>query len=382
LSVAVTLSRVSVSMLSLSLLVAATQAHGYGNAGLVMLVYAVSNAAVGPIRGRLADRYPPRLVLLGLLGVHLVAFVVLYLALASGAAMPVLAGAGMLLGLSVPPTGPVVRGLWPTVVPASRLATAYAFDAALNTITFVAGPLLAGVLLLAMPAHVVVAATGVFKIVGDTLVAIAPTVRNAPKPGERPVHRGLARLVGPLVHSRVRLLLLLMGLDTFTFGCLEVAAVAAASGQGSAGVLTSVLALGAAISGLAYGARTWPGRPGTQLLVLSAVGAAALAGGAPTSGMVLAGVVFAVFGLVNGPVETVKQVLIGEASPEHQRIEVFSWVFSVMWLGFGIGTTVAGQLASSEETTAALLVAAAAQTVAVCVTAIRVPSLRQAPATA
>jgi hypothetical protein len=180
----------------------------------------------------------------------------------------------------------------------------------------------------------------------------------------------------------VRLLLLLMGLDTFTFGCLEVAAVAAASGQGSAGVLTSVLALGAAVSGLAYGARTWPGRPGTQLLVLTAACAAVLAGGATTSGMVLAGVVFGAFGLVNGPVETVKQVLVGEASPAHQRNEVFSWVFSVMWLGFGIGTTVAGQLASSEETTAALLVAAGAQTLAVVVTAVRVPSLRHAPATA
>jgi hypothetical protein len=75
-------------------------------------------------------------------------------------------------------------------------------------------------------------------------------------------------------------------------------------------------------------------------------------------------------------------VLIGEASPAHQRIEVFSWVFSVMWLGFGLGTTVAGQLASSAETTATLLVAAGAQTLAVIVTTVRTRSLSHAPATA
>ena len=87
--------------------------------------------------------------------------------------------------------------------------------------------------------------------------------------------------------------------------------------------------------------------------------------------MVLAGAVFAAFGLANGPAETVKQVLICEGSPEHQRVEVFSWVFSVMWLGFGLGTTVAGQVSSSGETSPALLIAAGAQLVAVALTAAR-----------
>ncbi|MBB4908091.1 MFS transporter [Actinophytocola algeriensis] len=357
------LARLSVSMLSLSLLVAVTQVHGYAAAGLLVLVYAITNAAAGPVRGRLADRFRPRVVLLSLLAVHVVAFVLLCVALA--APMAVLVVACLLLGASVPPTGPVVRGLWPVLIPKERLATAYAFDGALNNATFVAGPVLAGVLLLVLPAQVAVAVTGVVKVTGDALVATAPEVRDMP------VHQRPTHLLGPLVHGRIRLLLTLMALDTFTYGCLEVAAVAAASGRGSAGVLTGLLALGSVVSGLAYGARTWPGIAGSQLVVLTGAGVVVLAAGAGSSGMVLAGAVFAAYGLVNGPVETVKQVLIGEGSQAHQRVEVFSWVFSVMWLGFGVGTTVAGQVSSSGETTPALVIATGAQLIAVTLTAAR-----------
>jgi MFS family permease len=70
-----------------------------------------------------------------------------------------------------------------------------------------------------------------------------------------------------------------------------------------------------------------------------------------------------VYGLVNGAVETLQQVLVGETTPEGQRIEAFAWVFSVMWAGFGIGTLVAGRLASDGEPGPPLFAAAAAQTV-------------------
>lgn len=360
----VTLTRTAVAMLSLAVLVAATQAHGYAAAGLVMLGYAFTNALAGPVRGRLADRRPPRRVLLVLLASHVVAYALLCLALATNAPMTVLLPASVLLGLTVPPSGPVVRGMWQKVVSADRLPTVYAFDAALNTATFVAGPVLATVLLLALPATAAVAVTALVKLVGDALVVLAPVVRGAPAADPHPTTRGLSRLVGPLVNGRVRLLLVLMALDTFTFGCLEVAAVAAASGQGTAGILTSIFGIGAAVSAFAYGARAWPGDTARQVLVLTVAEAVVLAAGAGLTGMVLTGLVFTAYGLVNGPVETAKQVLIGDASPANQRIEVFSWAFSVLWLGYGLGTTVAGLLADAGEPTPPLLAAAAGQLVA------------------
>lgn len=360
-----TMTRLSVSMLTLSLLVVGTHAHGYAFAGALVLVYAVTTAVAAPVRGRLADRHPPARVLLGLLAVHLATFVVLYAALVSTAPPAVLVVACLLLGASVPPTGPVVRGLWPRLVPGERMATAYALDGALNSATFVAGPVLAGMLLLALPAHAAVGVTAVVKVTGDALVATSAAVRDIPS-RRRPAG---GRPGGPLGDGRVRVLLVLMGLDTFTYGCLEVAAVAAAAGRGTAGVPAGLLALGAVVSGLAYGARTWPGGAIAQLLVLTGVGLAVLAAGAGVAGLLLTGVVFAVYGLVNGPAETVKQVLVGDGTPEHQRVEVFSWVFSVMWLGFGLGTTVAGQVSRAGEATPALVAGAGGQLLAVILTA-------------
>ena len=355
---AVLLARVATSMLNLALLVTMTQRHGYAVAGLLLTVFAVVNAIAGPVRGRLADRREPRTVMLVALSGHTVAWAGLLAGLLTDAPVPVLALAMAALGVTVPPSGPVVRGMWPSIVPASQLPAAYAFDAALNTATFLAGPMLAGGLLLVLPAPAVVGLTGGIKLVGDLLVAIAPTVRARRAPATR-----TGGFLGPLAVGRVRLLLGMIVLDTFGFGCLEVAAVAAVSGQGTAGVFTSAMAIGAVVSGVVYGARTWPGSSRTKLVVLHGCGAVVLASAGLVEVAVLVAIGYAVYGLVNGPVETLQQVLVGESTPEGQRIEAFAWVFSVMWAGFGIGTTVAGQLASDGRPGPPLFAAAAAQTV-------------------
>jgi MFS family permease len=357
LTAAVLLSRIATSMMNLALLVAITQRHGYATAGLLLMVFAVVNAIVGPIRGRQADRRAPHRVMLWMLAGHTVAWAGLLTGLLTNAPVAVLCVAVGALGASVPPAGPVVRGLWPTVVPAEQLPTAYAFDAALNTGTFLTGPMIAGGLLLVLPTTATIGVIGAVKLTGDLLVALAPTLR---KRKAQPRTKGF---FGPLAHPRVRLLLGMIVLDTFAFGCLEVAAVAAASGQGTAGVFTSAMALGAVVSGISYGARTWPGSPRTQLVVLHAGGAAvlALAGLAGAALLFLVAASYTLYGLVNGPVETLQQVLVGDVTPEGQRIEAFAWVFSVMWAGFGIGTTVAGQLVGDGAPARALYAAAVAQ---------------------
>lgn len=357
LTAAVLLGRVSTSMLNLALLVAITQRHGYAAAGFLMMVFALVNAIAGPIRGRQADRREPHRVLLTLLAGHTVAWVALLAGLLTHAAVPLLGVAVGALGATVPPAGPVVRGLWPTLVPHEQLPTAYAFDAALNTAMFLAGPMIAGGLLLAMPAPAVVGVTGAVKLTGDLLVALAPTVRQG---------KGKARhagFFGPLANPAVRLLLTLVAMDTFAFGCLEVAAVAAAAGRGTAGIITSAMALGAVVSGIGYGARTWPGSRRAQLVALHAAGAVmlALAGLGSTTVLAVVAASYTGYGLVNGPVETLQQVLIGDVAAESQRIEAFAWVFSVMWAGFGVGTTVAGGVVSAGEPARALYAGAVVQ---------------------
>lgn len=357
LTAAVLLGRVSTSMLNLALLVAVTARHGYVSAGVLLMVFAMVNAVAGPVRGRQADRREPHRVLLTLLAGHTVAWVGLLAGLFADVPVPVLCVAAGLLGLTIPPSGPVVRGTWPLIVDKERLPTAYAFDAALNTATFLTGPMIAGGLLLLMPAQAVVAVTGVVKLSGDLLVAVAPALRREREVKE---HGGF---FGPLAYPKVRLLLGMIVMDTFAFGCLEVAAVAATSGTGTAGVFTSAMALGSVVSGIGYGARTWPGTHRAQLVILHATGAVVLglSGLAGAVLLVLVAASYTLYGLVNGPTETLQQVLVGDVTPEGQRIEAFAWVFSTMWAGFGIGTTVAGRLVADGQPGGALYAAAAAQ---------------------
>jgi MFS transporter len=372
---AVLASRLTTSMLNLALLVAATQAYGYATAGVVLTSYAVVNAVVGPVRGRTADRREPRRVMITLSVANTVAFGGLVGALAAGAPAPLLAAAAGVLGATVPPTGPVVRGLWPLLVPAERLPTAYAFDAALNTATFVSGPMVAGGLLLVLDPAVVVAITGAVKLVGDVLVAVAPALR-----AHQRTTAPHGRFFGPLGDGRVRVLLGMVALDTFSFGCLEVVAVAAARGQGSAGVFASLLAVGGVVASIGYGARSWPGSSRAQLITLHLGGAAVLLAGVPGAGaVVLVGAVFLVYGLVNGPVETLTQVLLGDLSPDGQRIEVFAWAFSVMWAAFGIGTTVAGRLVGDGDIVPPLLACVAAQVLIALVAVANPGRLRRSP---
>jgi MFS family permease len=354
---AVLLGRLSTSMLNLALLVVVTQRQGYAVAGLLLMAFAVVNAVAGPLRGRQADRREPHRVLLWLLAGHVVAWAVLVAGLFANAPVAVLFAAAGLLGATIPPAGPVVRGLWPAIVGEEHLPTAYAFDSALNTATFLTGPMIAGGLLLLMPAQVVVVVTGVVKLSGDLLVALAPALRR----GQAAKERGA--FFGPLADGRVRLLLCLIVMDTFAYGCLEVGAVAAASGTGRAGVFTSALALGAVVSSVGYGARTWPGSRRAQLVALHVGGAVVLALSGLTGAtlLVVVAACYTVYGLVTGPVETLQQVLVGEVTPDGQRIEAFAWVFSVMWAGFGIGTTVAGRLVHDGRPAGALYAAAVAQ---------------------
>jgi MFS transporter len=358
LTAAVLFGRVATSMLNLALLVAVTQRHGYASAGLLLMLFAVVNAIAGPVRGRQADRRGPRRVLLWLVAAHAVAWVALLTALLTDAPVTVLCLTAAGLGATIPPAGPAVRGLWPTLIPGDQLTTAYAFDAALNTATFIAGPMIAGGLLLAMPAQAVVVVTGVVKLAGDLLVALSPplrALRGKPRDGG---------FFGPLGQPRVRLLLAMIAVDTFAFGCLEVAAVATTSGSGTAGFFTSALSVGAVVSGIGYGARTWPGGPRAQLATLHLGGAAVLAAAGLTGAAVAVLVAYTAYGLVNGPVETLQQLLVGDLTPDGQRIEAFAWVFSVMWAGFGIGTTVAGRLVGDGRAAGALHAATAAQAVA------------------
>ncbi|WP_066951367.1 MFS transporter [Microtetraspora fusca] len=345
-------------VLSLALLLAAVDRLGsYAAAGLVLTGHALALALCAPLGGRLADRYGPRPALTGYLAAHALAYALLLLAPPA-----LMIGAAVLLGATTPPAGSVIRGAWPLLVPVASVSAAYAVDNAVNELMFIAGPLLVPVLTLAVPAYGVVAAAGAAVLLGTALLLASSAVRQA-----APTPPGRLRLAGPLTHRRTFLLLTIAAFGTFTFGCLRIATVASAAAFGSAasaGVLMGMLSAGALLGTLGYGARAWPIIGGRLLVLLSLAEAAILLGGGWAPGFVTLAVLMTLVGLVTGPRDAVVPALLSDDAPARYRTEVFAWLNTFMWAGYGLGTAVAGRLIGSHDTGTTAFATAAAAAVA------------------
>ncbi|SEH03492.1 Predicted arabinose efflux permease, MFS family [Nonomuraea solani] len=345
-------------VLSFALLLDAVGRLGsYATAGLVLTGHALALALCAPLGGRIADRYGPRPALTGYLAAHTLAYALLLFAPPA-----LMIGAAVLLGATTPPAGSVIRSAWPRLVPAASLPAAYAVDNAVNELMFIAGPLLVPVLTWFIPAYGVVAAAGAAVLLGTALLLASAAVRQvAPAPPN-----GL-HLAGPLTHRRTLLLLIIAASGTFTFGCLRIATVASADTYGSAasaGVLMGLLSAGALLGTLGYGARAWPITGGRLLVVLPLAEAAVLLGAGWAPGFVTLAVLITVVGLVTGPRDAAVPTLLADHAPARYRTEVFAWLNTFMWAGYGLGTAVAGRLTGPQDTGATAFATAAAAAMA------------------
>jgi MFS family permease len=363
--VAAVTSRVPTSMLGLSLLLTVVDRYGsYAAAGTVLTVHALALALCAPVAGRLADVWGPRRTLLRYLVAHAGAFGAVLAAILLHVDSVVLGLAAVAVGATTPPAGPVTRAQWPKLVDGERLGSAYALDSALNSATFIAGPLLvAGLAALGSPLTAV-ALAGASKVIGDALLATAPSLDRTDTGVEAAATR---RPLGPLADAGVRRLLGVVSLDTFMHGCIQVGAAAVAAGGGLTGFLVSAVSAGEVAGGLAYGLRAWPGGPRLQLAGLHAVAAVLLGLAGFTGGAPALGALFVAIGLASGGRDTLTQLVLGAATPAPYRTEVFAWLSTFMWAGYGAGTAIAGQIAARGGATPVFLAAAASGLIAAAV---------------
>lgn len=361
-------AKIGTPTLSLALLLAAVEGLGsYGTAGLVLTGHAVALALCAPIGGRLADRFGAHRTLAGYLAAHAIAYALLLLTLLTRMPAANLIATAVLLGLTSPPIGAVIRDTWPRLVPATSLPAAYAIDNAINELMFIAGPVLVAALTLVVSAQSVVAIAGASVLVGSTLLIVSKAVRPAPSPTHTaqhpPAKRPLSRLTGPLTHRPILLLLGISAFGTFSFGCLRIGTVASTTAFGSvssAGVLMGLLSAGAFAGAVIYGAHHWPVTSRRLLIALSLADAVSMASNALAPNFLTLATLITLTGLLTGPRDTLQSTLLAEHAPPAYRTEVFAWLNTFMWTGYGLGTAIAGSLtAPGEDGTLAFAAAAA-----------------------
>lgn len=346
----------------------------YASASLVLAAATAGSLVFGPLRGRLVDRIGARRAVLALALPDVVADFVFIAAGRQHVATAALVAIAFIADAITAPASTALRAVWSRTLGESDRQTGYALMSMLQETTYIAGPLVAGLLVAAGTPTLAVAGAAVLSFVGAVLFAL-------PQPGTSPAPApsGKSQRLPALRGAGIRTVVTTAAAFGLTFGILDVAFPAYARTYGSAatsGILLSAFAVGSWIGSFAYGLRPRVRTAGERYPVLclaAAAGLAPLIFAPPLAGMVglagLAGILFA-------PISTSQIAVIDEVADPANKGEAFSWLGTLYGAGSAAGAALAGQLIAVADTRAALAAACAATAAAWIFVLFRASTLR------
>ena len=361
-------ARFPLGMLSLAVLLHVRHATGsYALAGLVVACVSVGEAVAMPLVSRsvgvLGIRTPVlAAALLNATGMLLLAF---------GPPAPVLMLLlGAVIGASVPPLMPVVRALYPRLVPRRAVPALFALDTSAQELIWITGPVAATLLSGAVSTQAPLVLAAAVTLGGTGWFLLTPHIAGVrlPRSESRPGVVLFARAVRLAAAASFALIA--------SFGALELALIARFGGDSVlAGVAIAVSSLGSLIGGIAFGHRRIG--PRALALVLGGVAVATAAAGLVPGIPLLYGVLF-LSGLGFAPSLAALYAMVSEALPESSTPEAFGWLNTAGLLGAATGTAVAGLLGDAFGPAGPFVAATAASVVAALLPV--APGLRPLPA--
>ncbi len=338
------MSRLPMSTVSLGIVLLVSRRTGsYSAAGVLSAAYMVAAAASSPVMARLIDRVGQRRVLLpASLGFGF-AIVAMMAAIELDLPVPVPHLFAVVGGVLFPPVGACIRARWTHVLETGpQLHTAFSFEAVVDELVFMVGPVLVAVL-----------ATQVHELAGLTVVVVLAvsggcwlaTLRATEPPATAML--GARRDAEPLRWTWLAPMVVTAACLGSLFGATEVVTVAFAREQDHValtGVLLAVWASGSLIAGLVTGALRWRSSVQTRYR-LGALGMAAAMWPLPFVGNVsaLAAALF-LGGFAVSPTLVASMTLIEVNVPAGRLTEGITWLSSGIGLGIAPGAAVAGHL--------------------------------------
>jgi MFS family permease len=373
--VAAFVGRLPIGMMSLSIILLVSEETGsYATAGAVAATQALAGAVSSPVLGRLIDRLGQTRVLV-FCGVGFPLSVAALIVVASTVTdlLPLLACA-VPFGATYPPLFAATRALLTRMAGSQDLAaTAFAFEAIVQEMFFITGPLLVALLVAVASPQAALVFVAVVTSAGT--LAFAATRASRSSVGEA----GPERLLGALTSPGVRTLLVVSAAFGLAFGTLEVTMPAFADERGSAatgGVLLAALALGSMLGGVWYGSRSFSTHLSTQMIGFCAVFAAALLPLAFAGSIPVMLVLMWLAGFFVAPWAATTASLVGRLAPAGAVTEAYTWEMTAVIAGFALGGVLSGVLVESAGVREALIAAAAAATASVAIAWVRRGTLR------
>lgn len=377
------LGRLPLGVVTVLLLFALSRDGSLGLAGLVSGAAVAGLATGGPAQGRLLDRLPTRPVLGCSALLQAAALLALTLALGSAPGW-LLVCLSFFQGVTVPALPVCVRLALRRAVGAEDPGPAYAFDAVVMEVVYLAGPALAAWGTAVLDPRLLLAGCAVLVVAGTAgFLAAAPASWTTPVTPSSPAPRQGDELSAPAGHriAPVICFVAAMALLAAPFGLSEVALtrLAADLGTGLApvGTTLTLMGLGSVVGGLLYGTvrRRLCREHRFRLLALTlgcGIGAAALA-----PGFAAVHALFALAGLAVAPLAGLCFEILDRLSPPGQWMRVQSWGSVAHASGHAGGLALAGALASYIGADGLLLLAGLSVAVATLVAAPALVSSRR-----
>jgi MFS family permease len=347
----------------------------YAAAGAVAAASALTLALAAPLLGGIVDRRGQTGVLVVSGAVSGGAYVALAL-LPSVAPTVAIAAIAAVAGGSQPPLGACLRTLWPDLLDHDEEAVnaAFALEAAVLELTYIAGPL--GFLTLAALAssRVSVGVLGVMVVIGTIAFALRPESR-AWRPHDHGDPDASPRAARSALSSPgVRMVVAIMAIVGVLVAAVEVAVAAAthdAGAPGATGPLLALWGLGSLLGGVVV-ARAGGVRSVPLLLVALAVSHGALALGA--SALVVLGALLVVAGAFIAPAFGAMSALTARVAPTGTATEAFAWTTTALGAGVAVGAAIAGVVVDAGGPAVAFAVAGALTLPAAAVAVVSAPT--------
>jgi predicted MFS family arabinose efflux permease len=348
-------ARIPDSIAATAIVVLVRSATGsYSAAGVAAGAFGIGTAVSAPLAGRALDHLGQRRVLRLLAAAFAAALTILVVA--AGHLPPAgLAVLGAGAGLTRPPIEAGLRALWPRLVPAGELDTAYTVDSTIQELIYIGGPLLLAVLLALGWPQLPLLACALLSLAGTAAYTASPYLAPA-----APAAAGAGP--GPLRSARLRVLLTTAACYGAAAGILSLALVAYATAHGGvawAGVLVAVWGAGSLAGGIIYGSRNWRPPVEQRAIACLALFAAALALLAVAPGLAILALLMVPLGLPLSPWLGSLSSSIQRAVPPGTRTEAFTWMFAVITIAMAGGSAAGGVITQAAGPDTAFLAASA-----------------------
>ena len=369
------LARLCIAMTPLALLLLVrSESSSYAAAGAVAGAYSVGVGIGGPIAGRQVDRRGRAQVLQPRALAFAVALGVVAVLAVTNGPIVVLGLVAVVAGLVLPPIGASVRTLLPSLAPGELRTTAFALEATVQEVFFVAGPLLVALFTLIHSTAAVIGAA-VTCLVGTTILSRLRPVRET-----APTRHGDHSWIGSLGAPGVQTILGLAVFMGLAFGPLEVAMPGFAESHGSraqAGLLLACFSGGSLVGGFAAGLRHGVD-DGMRLRLFATILPAALALPLLATSIPLMCLLVFCAGLPIAPAITGAYGLVDRVAPVGTHAETFAWIGTAITIGISTGMAVGGWIVDAHGVRASITCGVAAAVIGALFVATRRESLQPA----